>query len=144
MNRIFRGFCINCFGPGPLHYILSRSDFGFKFAGIFVFEKRLPAITDTGSQLLNFLKENSLYQWYGESTIEFFKRKLSVSLIRGVIGSLHQWYGESLTPRIVESENRQLRVSPIQRVSRRLLVSLSGSRWLRGSVIRGVAIQRKN
>ena len=42
MNRIFRGFCINRFGLGPLHYISSRSDFGFEFAEIFVIEKRLP------------------------------------------------------------------------------------------------------
>ncbi len=42
MNQIFRGFCINRFGLGPLHYILSRSDFGFEFAKIFIFEKRLP------------------------------------------------------------------------------------------------------
>jgi hypothetical protein len=42
MNRIFRDFCINRFGLGPLHYISSRSDFGFEFAEIFVFEKRLP------------------------------------------------------------------------------------------------------
>ncbi len=30
------------FGLGPLHYISSRYDFGFEFAEIFVFEKRLP------------------------------------------------------------------------------------------------------
>ncbi len=42
MNRIFRGFHINRFGLGPLHYISSRSDFGFEFAEIFVLEKRLP------------------------------------------------------------------------------------------------------
>jgi hypothetical protein len=37
-------FCISRFGLGPLHYISSRSesDFGFEFAEIFVFEKRLP------------------------------------------------------------------------------------------------------
>ncbi len=29
-------------GIGPLHYIASRSDFGFEFAEIFVIEKRLP------------------------------------------------------------------------------------------------------
>jgi hypothetical protein len=40
-NRIFRVFCINRFGLGPLHYISSRSDFGFEFAEIFVLEKRL-------------------------------------------------------------------------------------------------------
>ncbi len=42
MNHIFRGFCINRFGLGPLHYISSRSDFGFEFTEIFVFEKQLP------------------------------------------------------------------------------------------------------
>ncbi len=26
----------------PVHYLSSRSDFGFEFAGIFVIEKRLP------------------------------------------------------------------------------------------------------
>ncbi len=41
MRPIFRGFCINRFGIGPLHCILSRSDFGFEFAEIFVIEKRL-------------------------------------------------------------------------------------------------------
>ncbi len=38
----FLGFCRNLFGIGPLHYILSRSDFGFEFAEIFIIEKRLP------------------------------------------------------------------------------------------------------
>jgi hypothetical protein len=42
MRRIFWGFCRNRFGIGALHYILSRSDFGFEFAEIFVIEKRLP------------------------------------------------------------------------------------------------------
>jgi hypothetical protein len=41
MNPIFRDFCINHFGLGLLHYISSRSDFGFEFAEIFVLEKRL-------------------------------------------------------------------------------------------------------
>jgi hypothetical protein len=41
-RRIFWGFCINRFGIGPLHYISSRSDFGFEFAEIFVIEKQLP------------------------------------------------------------------------------------------------------
>ena len=47
-NRIFQGFCINRFGIGPSHYILSRSDFGFKFVEIFVFEKRLPVSVSRG------------------------------------------------------------------------------------------------
>jgi hypothetical protein len=45
----------------PLHYFA----FGFEFAEIFVFEKRLPAITDMGS------------------------RRLRVSVIRGVANSPH-------------------------------------------------------
>jgi hypothetical protein len=38
----FRGFYINRFGIGPLHYISSYSDFGLEFVEIFVIEKRLP------------------------------------------------------------------------------------------------------
>jgi hypothetical protein len=41
-RRIFWGFCINQFGIGPLIYISSRSDSGFKFAEIFIIEKQLP------------------------------------------------------------------------------------------------------
>ncbi len=49
MNRIFGGFCINRFGLGPLHYIFSsRTDFGFEFAEIFVFKKRLPVSVSLG------------------------------------------------------------------------------------------------
>jgi hypothetical protein len=43
MNQFFRCFCINRFGLGPLHYLLSRSDFGFEFLEIFVVENRFPA-----------------------------------------------------------------------------------------------------
>ncbi len=48
MNRIFRGFCINRFGLGPLHYISSRSDFGFEFEEIFIFKNPLPALVSRG------------------------------------------------------------------------------------------------
>ncbi len=48
MRRIFWGFCINSFGIGPLHYVSSCSDFGFKFGEIFVIEKRLPNPTSQG------------------------------------------------------------------------------------------------
>jgi hypothetical protein len=41
MRRIFWGFCRNWFLIDPLHYLSSHSDFGFEFAKIFVFEKRL-------------------------------------------------------------------------------------------------------
>ncbi len=42
MRRIFWGFCINWILIDSLHYLSSHSDFGFKFAEIFVIEKRLP------------------------------------------------------------------------------------------------------
>jgi hypothetical protein len=45
MRRIFWGFCRNWFLIDPLYYLLSRSDFGFKFAEIFVIEKQLPDLT---------------------------------------------------------------------------------------------------
>jgi hypothetical protein len=39
-KQIFRGLCINRIGIDPLHYISSRSDFGF--------EKRLPVSVSRG------------------------------------------------------------------------------------------------
>ncbi len=122
MRRIFWGFCRNWFimSPLQLHYLSSCSDFGFEIEEIFVFEKRLSAITDTGSRLLpaSLIRGvgDSPHHRYGESAIEFFKRKLTVSMIRRVVDSPHRWYGESPTPRIVESGSRRLRVSPIWRV----------------------------
>ncbi len=93
-----------------------------------------PHITDTLSWRLpaspirrvGYLKENSLYRWYGESstprTSDTVSRRLPVSLSRRVADSAYHRYGESTTPRIVESGSRRLRVS----------------------VIRGVAIRKKN
>ncbi len=114
-NRIFRGFCINRFGIGPLHYTSSRSDFGFEFSEIFVFEKQLPDSTirgvgdspyqryaesatlrlnDTGSQRLSASLirgvDDSPHHQYGEWAIEFFKRKLAVSVIRRVVDSAYR------------------------------------------------------
>jgi hypothetical protein len=42
MRRIFWGFCSNWVLIDPLHYLSSRSAFGFEFAEIFVIEKQLP------------------------------------------------------------------------------------------------------
>ncbi len=138
MRRIFWGFCRNWFLKSPLHYLSSRSDFGFEFAEIFIFEKQLPAITITGNR-------RSAYQWYGESPTpritDTRSRQLPASLIPGVgdsphhrygesaieffkENSLYGWYGESssprtsdtLTPHMVESESHWLRVSPLGRV----------------------------
>jgi len=54
MSTIFRGFCINRFGIGQLHYILSRSDFGFEFVEIFVIEKLLPDSPSRGDDKIAY------------------------------------------------------------------------------------------
>jgi len=64
MRRIFWGFCRNWFLMSPLHYLSSRSDFGFEFSEIFVFEKRLPDSTIRGVG-------DSPTQRYGESFFEY-------------------------------------------------------------------------
>ncbi len=148
-NRIFRGFCINRFGIGPLNYISSRSDFGFEFSEIFVLEKRLPDSTIRGVGAT--LRINDTRSW-----------RLSDSAIRGVDDSPHHWYAESTTPAspiqrvgywifkkkircIRDTESRRLRVSVMRRVvdygelpTPRIVES--GSRV---SVIRGVASWKK-
>ncbi len=48
MRRIFWGFCRNWFLMDPLHYLSSRSNFGFKSEEIFVIEKRLPDSVSRG------------------------------------------------------------------------------------------------
>jgi hypothetical protein len=134
MNRFFRCFCINRFGMGTLQYNSSRSDFDFEFVEIFVFEKRLPAINNTGSRRLGISVirgvADSPYQWYAESLtprivdtgsrlLNFLKerestprisvtvsRRLPVSLSRVIDDSVYHWYGELTTPRIVESRSR--------------------------------------
>jgi hypothetical protein len=119
MRRIIWGFCRNWFLMSPLHYLSGRSDFGFEFGEIYIFKNWLPAITDTesgGATTPRITDTRSPHHRYGESAIEFLKRKLSVSIIRRVVDTLHQWYGESPTPRIVESESHWLHVSQIRRV----------------------------
>ena len=83
MRRIFWGFCRNGFLMSPLQYL--STVFCFEFAEIFVFEKRFPAITNTGS------------------------RRLPASLICRVADSPHHWYAESATPRITDTESQLLK-----------------------------------
>jgi hypothetical protein len=57
MNQFFRCFCINRFGLGSLHYLSSRSDFGFEFSEIFVFEyaeSATPRIGDSGELFFEY------------------------------------------------------------------------------------------
>ncbi len=63
-----------------------------------------PRITVTESRLLNFLKENSLYRWYGEWSTPCTSDTVSAD-------SPYLWVGESPTPRITDTESRRLRVS---------------------------------
>jgi hypothetical protein len=81
----FWGFCRNWFLIDLLHYLSSRSDFGFEFAEIFIIEKWAPRL---GESAFECLKENSASQrvsdsptrqvgeslwWVGESLLKFFK-----------------------------------------------------------------------
>jgi hypothetical protein len=137
MNRIFRAFCINRFGIGPLHYISSCYDFGFEFSEIFIFEKQLPdsmirgvgdspyqqyaesatlRLNDTGSRRLSesLIRgvDDSPHHRNGESATIIGDREcrwLRVSVMRRVVDSLYRWVGESLTPRIVELGSRYLK-----------------------------------
>ncbi len=83
MNRIFRGFCINRFGLGPLHYISSRSDFGFEFAEIFVFKKRLPVAVSRGVNKIAYR-----YNYFQTFKLFNFDSKLHPWLIFGQIDAL--------------------------------------------------------
>jgi hypothetical protein len=83
MRRIFWGFCRIWFLIDPLHYLSSRSNFGFEFAEIFVIEKRLPDSPSRGV-------DDSQTQRVRESAFECLKEKL----------------GESLTPRLGEPGSR--------------------------------------
>ncbi len=115
MRPIFRCFCINWFGIGPLQYISSRSDFGFEFAEIFVIEKRLAdsaswGVADSltrrdGESAIECLKENSPLRWVGESSTP----RIAESKRRRLPNSASRWVGESSALRIVgESPSPQL------------------------------------
>ncbi len=155
IRQIFWGFCRNWFLMSPLHYLSGRSDFGFEFAEIFVFENHsplspirgvtdspyrwigesttpwyadsaTPRITDTESRLLNFLKENSLYRWYGESSTP----RTSDTVSRRLPVSLSQRVADSAYHRFGESTTPR--------------IVESGSRRLCVSVIWGAPIWKKN
>ncbi len=59
-------------------------------------ESATPRITYTESQLLNFFKENSLYQSPTPRITDTESRWLRISLSQGVDDSEDWWYGESL------------------------------------------------
>ncbi len=133
MRRIFWGFCRNWVLIDPLHYLSSRSAFGFEFAEIFVIEKRLPDLASASrrvgeSATLRLGKSGSCWlsdsasrgvddsptRRVGESAFECLQEKLGESesrrlpdsANRGVANSPTQRAGESSTPRLVESGSR--------------------------------------
>jgi hypothetical protein len=136
MRRIFWGFCRNWFLTSPLHYLSGRSDFGFEFAEIFVFEKRLPAITDTGSRRFS----TSVIRGFADSRIvesRSRRRQLDASLIGGVGDSLHH----DTESRLLNFLKRKLSASMIESSTPR--TSDTESRRLRVSLSRGVTIRKK-
>ncbi len=129
MMRIFWGFCRKWFLIDPLHYLSSRSDFGFEFAEIFIIEKRLPdsAIRRVGESA-NLRLSESGSRWLADSGSRWladsgsrgvgfwmFKRKLGESESRRLRPT--RQVGESLTPRLSESESRRLPASASQGVA---------------------------
>ncbi len=96
MRPIFRGFCINRFGIGPLHYISSRSDFGFDDSPTWrvadsstrrVGESPILRLGVSESRLLNVKTP-----FFGESE----NRRLPESASQGVANSPTRRVGESL------------------------------------------------
>jgi hypothetical protein len=115
MRRIFWGFCRNWVLIDPLHYLSSRSAFGFEFAEIFVIKKRLPdsasrGVADSPTRRVG----ESPTRRVGESAFECLKEKLGElesrrlpdSANRGVANSPTQRVGESSTLRFGESGSR--------------------------------------
>jgi hypothetical protein len=62
MRWIFWCFCINRFGIGPSHYVLSRSVFGFEFPEIFIIKKRLPDLPSRGVDKIVY--RNNFFQTF--------------------------------------------------------------------------------
>jgi hypothetical protein len=105
MRPIFRGFCINRFGIGPLHYISNRSDFGLEFPEIFVIEK------NSGSHRFSYSGSRGLFDLARRSVgYRMFKRKLPTSVSRMTsttrIAESTRQVGESLTFKLAESRSR--------------------------------------
>ncbi len=64
MRRIFWGFCRNRVLIDPLHYLSSRSAFGFEFAEIIIIKQRHP---DSASRRLS----DSASRGVGESFFDY-------------------------------------------------------------------------
>jgi hypothetical protein len=92
MRRIFLGFGRNWVLIDPLHYLSSRSAFGFEFAEIFIIKKRL---SDSASRGVDHSPTRRVW----ESAFECLKEKL----------------GKSESRRLPDSANRGVANSPPSR-----------------------------
>ncbi len=99
MRPIFRGFYINWFGIGPLHFISSCSDFGFEFSAWLLVDSptrqvgELPTLRlgESGSRLLN---------------VNTLSRRVVDSPTRRVGDSPSRRFRESVTPRLTDLGSR--------------------------------------
>jgi hypothetical protein len=132
MRLVFRDFCINWILIDPLHYLSSRSDFGFDSPHRWV-----------GESAIECLKEKSPHWWVWESCRVGEWGRLPSLASRGVADSPHRRVGEAAieylkgNPLIGELEIRWLPDSSSQRVSdsphQRVAVSLW---WVRESLFK--------
>jgi hypothetical protein len=136
MRRIFWGFCRNRFLMRPLHYLSSRSDFGFELAQILVIEKWLPDSPSWGvdkfAHKYNLILKDPLHYISSRSNFSFefadifvIEKRLADLASRGVADSPTRRVGyrmfkgklpSSVSLGVADSTTRRVRES--------------GSRWL--------------
>jgi hypothetical protein len=115
MRRIFWGFCRNWFLIDPLHYLSSRSDFGFEFTEAFVIEKRIPdsafkcSKENSASQGVAMVSRDQPFKrsiWQKRSqgcnvlspiTIDLFKGLKTIGSQGNLVDSLTRRVGESFS-----------------------------------------------
>ncbi len=96
----FLGFCRNWFLKDPLHYLSSRSAFGFEFAEIFVIEKRVVGVDNSltrrvGESAFECLKENLASQRVGNSSTCRVRESTTLHLATPRLGKSGSRHGES-------------------------------------------------
>jgi hypothetical protein len=111
MRWIFWDFCRNWFLIDPVHYLSSRSNFGFKFAEIFVIEKQL---SDLASRRLYDVASWRLSDSASRGVDVSPRRRVGFRIFKTKLG-------ESESQRLLDSESQQL----LDSESQRLLVSES-------------------
>ncbi len=133
MRRFSGVVCRNWFLIDPLYDLSSRSNFGLKFAEVFLIEKRLPdSVSRRVGDSPTWQVGDSPTWRVGDSPTRWVREsgswRLPDSASRGVADSPTQRVGESTNPRLAKAESRLLNVyKKTQRVRE------SGSRRLSDS-----------